>query len=74
MGLSASPVEGRAASYANGKRDAGSRKPLILIISAVVAIVVIAGAIVGGTAVLNYKPVQQHVEIDITQSVRAGDR
>jgi hypothetical protein len=45
-----------------------------LIIAAAVASVALAGIIVAGAAVLNYNPVQQHVEIEITQSVRAGDR
>jgi hypothetical protein len=74
MGLSAGPVERRAENYANGNGDAINRKPLVLFISAAIASVAGAGFIVAGAAVLNYKPVQQHVEIDITQSVRAGDR
>jgi len=74
MGLSAGPVECRAENYANGNRDASSRKPLMLVISAAIASVAVAGVIVAGAAVLNYKPVQQHVEVDMTQSIRAGDR
>ena len=71
MGLSAGAIDSRAGDRANG--NATKRKPL-MIISAAVASVVIGSAILAGAAVLNYKPVQQHVEIDITQSVRAGDR
>ena len=41
----------------------------VLIISAAVASVVIGGAIVAGAAMLQYKPVQQHVEVEITQTV-----
>ena len=74
MGLSASPVERRAENYANGNREPRSRKPLILIISGAIASIVIGIVIVAGAAVLNDKPVQQHVEVEITQSVRAGDR
>ena len=72
MGLSASPVERRAESYADG--NVGRRKPLMLIISSAVASVVIACIVVAGAAMLNYQPVQQHVEVEITPSVRAGDR
>ena len=74
MGRSVGSVEGRAENYANGNRANGSRKPLMLIISGAIASVVIGIVIVAGAAVLNYKPVQQHVEVEITQSVRAGDR
>ena len=66
MGLSAGPVEGRAENYANGNRANGSRKPLMLIISVGFASLVVAGVIVAGAAVLNYEPVQQHVEVEIT--------
>jgi len=66
MVLSAGPVEGRAENYASGNHDASRRKPLILIISAAVASVVIASVIVASAAVLNYKPVPQHVEVEIT--------
>jgi hypothetical protein len=63
MGLSASAMDRRAEKIANGKHDARTRKPLMLIVSAAVASVVIG---VAGAAVLNYQPVQQHVEFEIT--------
>jgi len=66
MGLSASPVERRAENYANGNRDARSRKPLVMVISAVVASVVLIGVIATGAAVLNNQPAQQHFEVEIT--------
>ncbi|MBV9015196.1 MAG: hypothetical protein JO058_06025 [Alphaproteobacteria bacterium] len=65
MGLSAGPAERRAGNYANAKRDTRSRKPLMLI-SAAIASVVVGGAVMAGAAVLNYKPVQQHIEMEIT--------
>jgi hypothetical protein len=37
-----------------------------LIISASIASVVIGGCILAGAAMLEYKPAQQHVELDIT--------
>jgi hypothetical protein len=37
-----------------------------LIISASIASVVIGGCILTGAAVLQYKPAQQHVEVEIT--------
>ena len=40
----------------------------VLIISASVASVFIGGCILAGTAMLQYQPVQQHVEIQITRS------
>ncbi|MBV9015814.1 MAG: hypothetical protein JO213_11030 [Alphaproteobacteria bacterium] len=64
MGLSAGPAERRAGNYANAKRDIRSRKPLMLIIAAAIASVVVGGAVMA--AVLNYKPVQQHIEMEIT--------
>ena len=66
MGLSASAMDRRAENNANGNHDASRRKPLMLIVSAGVANLVIASIIVAGAAVLNYKPVQQHVEFEIT--------
>ena len=65
-------MERRAESNADG--NVSRRKPLMLIISSAVASVVIASVVVAGAAMLNYKPVPQHVEVEITQSVRAGDR
>ena len=46
--------------------NARTRKPLTLIVSAAVASVVIGTVIMAGAAMLNYKPVQQHVEFEIT--------
>ena len=65
MGLSASAMDRREENYANGKHDASRRKPLKLIISVAVASVAI-GTVMAGAAVLNYEPVQQHVEFEIT--------
>ena len=59
-------MDRRAGNKANGKHDARRRKPLMLIASAAVASVVIGTVIVAGAAMLNYKPVQQHVEFEIT--------
>jgi hypothetical protein len=56
----------RAEKYANGKHDASRRKPLMLIISVAVASVAIGTVVMAGAAVLNYEPVQQHVEFEIT--------
>ena len=67
MGLSASVMDRRAENHANGKTDASRRKPLMLIVSAAVASVVIGTVIVAGAAALNYEPVQQHVEFQITK-------
>ena len=66
MGLSASAMDRRAENNADGKHNASRRKPLMLIISAAVGSVVIGTVIVAGAAVLNYEPVQQHVEFEIT--------
>ena len=66
MGLSASAMYRRAENNVNGKHDARRHKPLMLIFSAAVASVVIGTVIVAGAAVLNYEPVQQHVEFEIT--------
>ena len=66
MGLSASPVQRQAENYANGNRDARSRKTPAMVISAVIASVVLVGVIATGAAVLNYQPAQQHVEVEIT--------
>ena len=66
MGLSASAMDRRAGNKANGKHDARTRKPLTLIVSAAVASVVIGTVIMAGAAMLNYKPVQQHDEFEIT--------
>ena len=65
MGLSASAMDRRAGNKANGKHDARTRKPLMLIVSAAVASVVIGTVIVAGAAMLNYKPVHQHVVFEI---------
>jgi len=70
MGLSASPVERRAENYANGNHDVSRRKPMMLIISAAIASVVIGSVIVAGAAVLNYEPVRQHVEFQITPPIK----
>ena len=64
MGLSASAIDRRAENYANSKPNSSSRKPLMLILSAAIASVVI-GTVVAGAAMLQYKPTQQHVEIEI---------
>jgi len=66
MGLSASAMDRRAENSASGKHEAIRRKPLMLIVSAVGASVVIGTVIMASAAVLNYKPVQQHVEVEIT--------
>ena len=66
MGLSASAMDRQAENYANGKHDASRRKPLMLIVSAAVASVAIGTVVLAGGAVLNYEPVQQHVEFEIT--------
>ena len=66
MGLSASAMDRRAENYANGKHDASRRKPLMLIVSAAVASVAIGTVVLASAAVLNYEPVQQHVEFEIT--------
>ena len=66
MGLSASAMDRRLENNANGKRDASRRKPLMLIVSAAVTSVVIGTGVGAGVAVLNYKPVQQHVQFEIT--------
>jgi len=66
MGLSASAMDRRAENNANGKHDARRRKPLMLIVSATIASVLIGAVIVAGAAVLNYEPVQQHVQFEIT--------
>jgi len=65
MGLSASAMDRRAKNYANGKHDASRRKPLMLIISAAVASLVLGTVIVAGAAMLQYKPTQQHVEVEL---------
>ena len=65
MGLSAGPVAHRPESYGNGNRDARSRKPRAMIISAAILSAVI-GLIATGAAMLDYKPTQQHVEVEIT--------
>ena len=69
MGLSAGPVKYRAGDDGDGDRHARSRKPLVMIISAGMAAIVI-GAVATGAAMLQYEPTRQHVEIEIT-SVRA---
>ena len=66
MGLSATAMDGRTDKHANGNRNANRRKPLILLISGAVASLLIGTAIAAGTAVLNYKPAQQHVQFEIT--------
>lgn len=65
MGLSVSSIDRRAGNYANSKPDSSRRKPLMLILSAAIASVVIGIVIVAGAAMLQYKPTQQHVEIEI---------
>jgi hypothetical protein len=70
MGLSASAMDRRAENDASRKPDASRRKPLMLIISAAVGSVVIGTVIVAGAAVLNYEPVQQHVEFEVTPPSR----
>jgi len=65
MGLSAGPAEHRAEKYGNGNRDARSHKRLVMIMSAGLASVVMAGVIATGAAMLNYEPTRQHVEIEI---------
>ena len=62
VGLSAGAMDRRA----NGNHEASRRRPPMLIVAAAVASLVIATVIVAGAAVLNYKPVQQHVEIEVT--------
>ena len=42
------------------------RKPLI--ISAILGSVFIGGCILAGTAMLQYQPAQEHVEVQITRS------
>ena len=64
MGLSAGPVERRAEHYANS-RDGSRRKPLMPIISVAIASVVIGTVIVAGAAILQYQPIQQHVELEL---------
>jgi hypothetical protein len=64
MGLSAGPVERRAENYANG-HDGSRRKPLMPIISVAIASVVIGTVIVAGAAILQYQPIQQHVELEL---------
>jgi hypothetical protein len=66
MGLSASAMDRRTENYTNGKHDASGRKPLMLIVSAAVASVAIGTVVLAGAAVLNYEPVKQHVEFEIT--------
>jgi hypothetical protein len=66
MGLSAGPAERRAENYADGNRNTRSRKPLIIIVSAAAASVVIFGVIATSAATLNYEPTRQHVEFEIT--------
>ena len=66
MAASVSRWDRRAENKANGKHDARTRRPLMLIVSAAVASVVIGTVIVAGAAMLNYKPVQEHVEFEIT--------
>jgi hypothetical protein len=58
-------MDRRAENLANGKNDASRRKPMKLIASAAAVSVLIGTVIVAGAAVLNYKPVQQHVEFEI---------
>ena len=70
MGLSASAMDRRAENSAHGNHNTGRRKPLMLIISAAVASVVIAAVIVTTAAVLNYEPVRQHVEFQITPPIK----
>ena len=67
MGLSARAMDRRGETNANSKHDARMRKPLMLIVSGAVASVVIGTVIVAGAAVLNYEPVPQHVEFQITK-------
>ena len=63
MGLSAGRVECRAENY--GNRDARSGKPRAMIISAAILSALI-GVVATGVAMLDYKPAQQHVEVEIT--------
>ena len=65
MGLSASPAERGGENYANGNHAPSRRKPLMLIISAAVASLAIGTVIMAGGPILQYRPTQQHVELEI---------
>ena len=65
MGLAAGPAAHRAEGYGNGNRDARSRKPRVMIILAAILSALI-GVVATGAAMLDYKPTQQHVEVEIT--------
>jgi putative exporter of polyketide antibiotics len=59
-------MDRRAENHASGSHGASRRKPLVLIISAAIASVAVAGFIAASAAMLQYKPIQQHVEVEIT--------